>query len=479
MTKRINEVFFLRPWAVKEDVLTAMTEIISRHIKGEKLSKEEIQTRVGANKIAVPDYEVTADGVARIPIYGVIAKRASMVNNISQPEGTSVEEIRNNLNAALSDNTVKSIMLDIDSPGGSVDGIAEMSDMIFEARKVKPILAYADGQMCSAAYWLGSSADKIYASKSSEVGSIGVYAVISDYSRAYKNLGVDTAVIKAGKYKAAGHPLKPFTDEDRGSIQDEVNSYYDLFVEAIARNRNVSAEDALSMANGKVYIGKKALAVGLVDGIMESDMAACNDFKKSKNKSAEITDIKATSGTASPGADIEKVLGKEKVIIQKPKEEIMVEYKEITLDALKVNRPDLVTALNAEGLNAGKEAVKAEGKAEGVKQENARATAILKKANAFEGMQDLAVKTIEENDTIEAAENRFKAKKLDAIQKEAPKAAGPGQEAVVAKQYAQTPEGWALEYKETPALATEFGKEAAYVSFKKAEAAGKVKIYKK
>ena len=130
MTKKINELFFMRPWAIKEDVLMMLAEIIERHLKGEKLSATEIDAKIGGDKKEAPNYEVI-NGTAHIPIYGVISKRSSMVRNISQPQGTSVQDIEKNFKAALGDTAVNKILFEIDSPGGNADGVAEVSDFDF------------------------------------------------------------------------------------------------------------------------------------------------------------------------------------------------------------------------------------------------------------------------------------------------------------------------------------------------------------
>ena len=270
MSGKINKLLFMRPWAVREDILRLITVIFERHTMGEKLSNQEIEAIAKSNKKEDSGYEVK-DGIAYVPIYGVISKRSNMVENISQPVGTAIQQIRTDFKLSMEDNDAKTIIFEIDSPGGSVDGVAELSDMIFQARGTKKMIAYANGQMDSAAYWIGSSADKVYASKGSEVGSIGVFSVIDDYTVANHNTGLRVEIIKAGKDKAAGHPDKPFTQEDREIIQEEVDTYYGLFTEAVKRNRNMSAENLENVATGEIFIGQKALDAGLIDGVMDYD----------------------------------------------------------------------------------------------------------------------------------------------------------------------------------------------------------------
>lgn len=264
---KIDSLFFLKPWAIKEDLLGAMVGVVHRHLLGEKFAHEEISARIGSDqKKESAGYEVI-NGVARIPVHGIIAKRISMVNDISQRKGTAVEAIARDFNAALNDDSVAKIVLDIDSPGGTADGVADLSDLIFSSRGKKPILAFADGQMASAAYWIGSAADKVFATQSADVGSIGAYSVVRDFSTMEHNAGIRTTIIKAGKYKAAGHPSQRLSEEEHSVLQDEINALYKLFVDAVRRNRAMSAEDVEKVANGRVWIGSQAFKLNLIDGI--------------------------------------------------------------------------------------------------------------------------------------------------------------------------------------------------------------------
>jgi ClpP class serine protease len=121
--------------------------------------------------------------------------------------GTSVQRFKQSLEAALADDKVTSIMLDIDSPGGSTDLIPEMAAQIRQARKQKPIVAMANTAAASAAYWLGSQASEFVVSPSGKVGSIGVFAAHTDVSEAEAKAGVKTTLISAGKFKTEMSPF--------------------------------------------------------------------------------------------------------------------------------------------------------------------------------------------------------------------------------------------------------------------------------
>jgi signal peptide peptidase SppA len=254
--------------------LIEIVEIYNTHLKGEKVSQSVIDAIKAKNgSVVTPGdqrYEVI-DGVAVIPIEGVIAKKMNMFMDISG--GASSQLIGRDIQQALRDPSVNAIVLNIDSPGGSVDGTFELANMIYEARGKIPIVAHTDGMMASAAYAIGSAADKIYISgNTTQVGSIGVIVTHYDYSEQDAKKGIKVTHITAGKYKAVGVDSKPLSQEDKDIIQSEIDYLYSVFVEDVARNRGVSSEQVLSgMAEGKVFIGKTAIQAGLVDGVSTLD----------------------------------------------------------------------------------------------------------------------------------------------------------------------------------------------------------------
>lgn len=255
-------------WALEETVLGQLAEIVMRHNEGGKLSAEEIQKRIQAASPGGPkqsDGYSAEGGVAIVPIYGVISKYSAGIDDISQPEGCSVEQIRDDYRAALADKSVHTILLDIESPGGTIDGIAELADEL--AACTKTLVAFANGQMCSAAFWLGSQGDEIVGSKSSMVGSIGCYTVSLDSSRAAENAGYKVNVVRAGAMKGAGTRGAPVAPEHLAELQRTIDAYYSMFIEAVATGRGISTDEARALGDGRVHIGQTAKAQGLVDRI--------------------------------------------------------------------------------------------------------------------------------------------------------------------------------------------------------------------
>lgn len=259
------------PWALLPEKRQQMVAIYSAYIRGEKIDIAAIEAQLGKPlQNEQPPYQII-DGVAVIPVQGVIAKRMNLFSRISG--GASTELIGRDIRAALADQRVHAIVLDIDSPGGSVDGTQTLADQVFGARGQKPIVAFADGFMTSGAYWIGSSAEEIYLSGNTVItGSIGVATQHADYSRAYDKEGVTVTDIYAGKYKRIASDTKPLSDEGRATLQAIVDQIYTVFVDDVARNRGTDAESVLkNMADGRLFVGKAAIEAGLVDGVSTFD----------------------------------------------------------------------------------------------------------------------------------------------------------------------------------------------------------------
>ncbi len=188
------------PWAIMPEKLVELRGIYETHLKGEKIDIKAVEARVGKPLDNRPGGYEVVDGVAVIPVDGVIAKRMNLFSQISG--GVSTDLLARDFKAALVDPSVKAIVLAIDSPGGTVDGTVDIARLVYESRGIKPIVAYTDGLMASAAYWIGSATDKVYIGNDATlVGSIGVVATHTDMSKAQEMQGVKTTEVYAGKYK--------------------------------------------------------------------------------------------------------------------------------------------------------------------------------------------------------------------------------------------------------------------------------------
>jgi len=265
------------PWAIMPEKLVEIQEIYITHLKGEKIDIAGIEAKLGRqldNKQKNYDIE---NGVGIIYVDGVIGKRMNAFSRISG--GVSSQLLAMDLRDAVANPAVSSILLYIDSPGGAVDGTQELANEIYRARGQKPIIAYTDGLIASAAYWIGSAADKIYISGDTvQVGSIGVVAQHVDVSKAEERWGYKTTEITAGRYKRIASQYEPLTESGRRSIQDSVDHIYTVFVNDVARNRKLSAEpvkdgkdEYIPWADGRLFMGLQAQEMGLVDGVSTLD----------------------------------------------------------------------------------------------------------------------------------------------------------------------------------------------------------------
>lgn len=245
------------------------------------------------------------DGIAIIHVDGALSYRSNWLSYYFD------EDTYNSIEAAfdecLADESVKGIVFDINSPGGEVNGCADLADKIFNARGSKPygIVARTGGMMCSAAYWLGSSCEKVYTASNGTLGSIGVLCAFTNFSKSI----VETTVVVSDL-----SPNKaPSPDDPKGLqlIKEELNSLAEVFINAVARNRGTTAEDVKqNYGQGGVFIGDKAVAANLADGVMSLD-DVCEEMKRqgiSNGGAVMATNVKGAEGAAKPeGVNMEAV----------------------------------------------------------------------------------------------------------------------------------------------------------------------------
>ena len=269
--------FLATPWALMPERLSTLATVISRWSQGTPASdaaKFQVQTdRVLRDTRRQSSAAISGGGIAVIPIYGVITQRGNMVDDVSGPGMVSTQIVAQMLRQAVADEAVSQILLDIDSPGGSVYGVSELGDAILSARTQKPVVAIANSLAASAAYWIGSQAGEFYVTAGGEVGSIGVWQAHQDYSKAMDEAGVKTTLISAGKFKVEGNPYAPLDEEAQGFMQSRVDDYYAAFTKAVAKGRGVPITQVRDgMGQGRVLGADAALAQNMVDGIASFDL---------------------------------------------------------------------------------------------------------------------------------------------------------------------------------------------------------------
>lgn len=171
---------------------------------------------------------------------------------------------------------VKAILIDINSPGGTVSAVQDIYAAILRAKKEtkKPFVARIGNVAASGGYYVAAACDKIVANPGSITGSIGVIFNAGNYEGLMKKIGVKSEIIKSGKFKDIGTPSRQMTKEERDILQGMIDDSYSQFIEAVSAGRNISIEDLKPLADGRIYTGRQAFDVKLVDKLGDFQIAA-------------------------------------------------------------------------------------------------------------------------------------------------------------------------------------------------------------
>lgn len=266
------DIFDIKFWAGTEETLQVYLAALKRvHAAEGSLAKAESYSPVPTAEARVPRLFSKQGDVAVISIKGPLNNSDSWINEFIGAVG--YPEIREAMIHAATDPEVYGIVLDINSGGGSVSGMFDTADLIASINaKVKPVHAFADGAMASAAYALGVSALGMTIGRTAEVGSIGVLAVHTDLSKVYADMGINHTLIRSGKFKALGHSVEPLSALAKETIQEQVDKLAGMFNDHVAAGRGTTvALVDLKMGQGRVFIGQDAVDVGLVDGLSGFD----------------------------------------------------------------------------------------------------------------------------------------------------------------------------------------------------------------
>jgi len=310
------------PWAIRPEMLEEIHAIYGRHMRGEKIDLEALQASTGLTFDNQHKPYQVIDGVALFQLDGVISKRMNLFTKISG--GVSTDLVARDLGAALEDRDVSAIVLAIDSPGGGVDGTPELAEQIYRGRDKKPILAFSDGMIASAAYWIGSAAHKVLISSDVVMaGSIGVVTKHIDTSEKEKKAGIAITEITAGTYKRIASQHAPLTEAGRANIQEQLDHIYSVFVDAVATHRGVETGEVLErMADGRIFTGQQAIEAGLVDGV--STLAEAIDEARAMARNPQT---RRGAGAAATSPTIQE--------------------DDMNLETLKADHPELVEAIEA------------------------------------------------------------------------------------------------------------------------------------
>jgi signal peptide peptidase SppA len=367
--------------------------------------------------------------------------------------GTSYELLGAQLKQALADPKVQAILLDVDSPGGVADGVKTVADQILASRGEKPIVAFAHGQMCSAAYWIGASADRVMADDTAMVGSIGTLMTHTDRSAQDAQRGLKRTHIFAGRFKTAGSDAAPLSHEDQTYLQGIIDYLNQLFLAGVSQARSQALETVQQeMAEGRLFIGQQAKDAGLVDqiGTFDDALALARSM---------------APGTGQGGMRMDKA-------------------------TLESQHPELFAEVKALGLAEGAaeaEKMRIEAQQAGVQEERARVVEIFEAA----GGQGLMLQVLKNGtgvkDTLKlmvANHEQMKAESRAAMHGAAPPVVGTEQPKVETHtdpaREAPLEERAKAEWDKDAKLQAEFGsKFENYLTYKRQEEAGNIKGIKK
>lgn len=307
------------PWAITETALNNILTIASRQNE----SIEVVSAKLGRELDNSYVTEIR-EGAAVIPVVGPLFRYANIFTAISG--ASSYEILAKDFTSALENPDVHSIILDIDSPGGEVNGCAEFASMIFEARGKKPIIAYASGDAASGAYWIASACDQIIASETSMLGSIGVVAVY----RGSKDESVLEIVSSQSPYKR----LDPSSKDGKSRLQSRIDDLATVFIESIAKHRGVDPPTVIKdFGGGDVFIGKNAINSGLADHIGSLEQII-NEHSNNQNPAK----LRGSSFLAL----------EDSTMTDKNHKTEASEGQVLSLESLKTDYPNLVEAIQTE-----------------------------------------------------------------------------------------------------------------------------------
>lgn len=260
----ILSAFYAHPWAILPSKLEEVRAFLHLKAAGGDVDPEEIRAIVAARRQTIGAELVGR--TALVSVFGMLAQRVGGLEAASGGVGT--EAIGATLDRLVADREVRSIVLVVDSPGGSVFGVQELADKIRAYRAEKKIIGIADSVAASAAYWLLAQTSEVNVTPGGQVGSVGVVAAHQDTSKAQEIAGVKTTYVSSSPHKTDGVPESPLTPEALAELQSKVNHYHSLFVAGLAKGRGVSESRVeKDFGGGRMLTPKEALAAGMVDRV--------------------------------------------------------------------------------------------------------------------------------------------------------------------------------------------------------------------
>jgi len=289
------DALYSNAWAITDGKIRDIEAMLQRHSAGVSLPDHKIQEIVDQNDTAsfegLSDFDqITSGGYLRkgdtayVPIHGTIVSRAGFIAKASG--AVSPQAVQERLRSAAADEEVERIVLDIDSPGGTVAGTIPTANTVARVAEDKEVVAVGENMIASAAYWIGSHADRLIVGEGAQVGSIGVIAVHRDHTGKLEEEGIESTIVRVQGDKALGHPEEAFSDEAREVWEERLKGYYDLFTEAVARSMGIPEDDLRSEIGSRSYMGRDAVEAGLADqiGSLAAVLRSSNTYEPKDNQ---------------------------------------------------------------------------------------------------------------------------------------------------------------------------------------------------
>jgi len=360
-------------WAITPEALHVVLEVAAR----ENRDVQTIEREMGA-PLAGSERTTIRDGVAVIPVAGPLVRYGNIFSRISG--ATSAEMLSLDFHSALENPEVRGIVLSVNSPGGQVDGIEELADLIYQARGQKPIVAHVSGIGASGAYWLASAADEVVTVRTAVLGSIGAVLGVADYRKQDEKLGVQRM-----EFVSSVSPKKrldPMSEEGAGEIQRMVDDIGEVFVGAVARNRGITREDVLARyGQGGILVGDRAVEAGLADRV-----ASLEDVIEELRAGSEAAPLFGLGASAHGPINHS---GPEAQMAT-PKEDTAAGASIVTVATIEQDHPKVAEALVAKGRELGM----AEGREAGATAERVRILGI--QALPAKGVDDVRAELVKD-----------------------------------------------------------------------------------
>ena len=251
-------------WCITETKLDEIWTFLDRAASGVSIDGAALEMLIVHRRDRAAPNVKRSIGV--LPIVGTISHRASLLDESSG--GVSTEQIGRDFDTLMSSDDVGSVLMEIDSPGGTYPGIPELADKIAAARDVKPVVAHINAEAGSGALWLASAAGEVVITPSGSAGSVGAYIKHEDQSVLDEAIGVKHKYISYGKYKTEESSHQPLPTETEEFLQDHVNQIGKEFEAALSRFRGVPLGTVRKdFGQGRMLDAKQALEAGMVDRI--------------------------------------------------------------------------------------------------------------------------------------------------------------------------------------------------------------------